>query len=348
MDDHSYFDPAQDPQVQRIFNKLSYRSSVKNYDKEVAALFPGFEFGVRLVAGITPIEKGGPLDFHIDRPNGMHGWIINLTVDGQGKLFDGKDTVIVKPGDLALFPPDARHFYGRNPGADKWWHRWIYFQPRAFWKPWLEWDEEVNGVYIMRHRDESRFSELFRLFVEVEKWAGLSDSLSADLAFNRLEHILLFCARMNRAEKKSNIEIDERVLAACTLISNNLDKPLTVNEIASHVCLSPSRLSHLFRKYIGTGIVQWRDGQRIQYAMQVLRVSNVPIKALSQMVGYEDPLYFSRVFRRHTNMSPRTFRERSLSMIVRAEGEQVDNALDKATAVFAAEVPLPRSKGPQK
>ena len=74
MDDHSYFDPAQDPQVQRIFNKLSYRSSVKNYDKEVAALFPGFEFGVRLVAGITPIEKGGPLDFHIDRPNGMHGW----------------------------------------------------------------------------------------------------------------------------------------------------------------------------------------------------------------------------------------------------------------------------------
>nr|WP_319514000.1 arabinose operon transcriptional regulator AraC [uncultured Cohaesibacter sp.] len=345
MDDHSYFDPAQDPQVQRIFNKLSYRSSPKNYDKEVAALFPGFEFGIRLVAGITPIEKGGPLDFHIDRPNGMHGWIINLTVDGQGKLFDGKNTTIVKPGDLVLFPPDAQHFYGRDPDADKWWHRWIYFQPRAFWKPWLQWDEEVNGVYIMRHREESRFSELFRLFVEVEKWAGLSDSLSADLAFNRLEHILLFCARMNRAEKKSNIEIDERVLAACTLISNNLDKPLSVNEIASHVCLSPSRLSHLFRKYIGTGIVQWRDGQRIQYAMQVLRVSNVPIKALSQMVGYEDPLYFSRVFRRHTNMSPRTFRERSLSMIVRSEGEQIDNALDKATAVFAAEVPLPKPAG---
>ena len=239
MDDHSYFDPAQDPQVQRIFNKLSYRSSPKNYDKEVAALFPGFEFGIRLVAGITPIEKGGPLDFPIDRPNGMHGWIINLTVDGQGKLFDGKNTTIVKPGDIVLFPPDAQHLYGRDPEADKWWHRWIYFQPRAFWKPWLQWDEEVNGAYIMRHREESRFSELFRLFVEVEKWAGLSDSLSADLAFNRLEHILLFCARMNRAEKKSNIEIDERVLAACTLISNNLDKPLTVNEIASHVCLSP-------------------------------------------------------------------------------------------------------------
>ena len=46
--------------------------------------------------------------------------------------------------------------------------------------------------------------------------------------------------------------------------------------------------------------------------MQILRVTNVPIKSLSQMVGYDDPLYFSRVFRRHTGMSPRTFRERSL------------------------------------
>ena len=291
MDDHSYFDPAQDPQVQRIFSKLAYRTAPQNYDTEVAALFPGFEFDVRLVAGITPIERGGPLDFNIDRPNGMRGWIINLTVDGAGRIFDGKDSFIVEPGDLVLFPPDAQHLYGR---------------------------------------DEGPFSELFRLFVEVEKWAVLADGLSVDLAFNRLEHILLFCARMSRASTKSEVVIDERVLAACTLISNNLDRPLTVNEIASHVCLSPSRLSHLFRKYVGTGVVQWRDGQRMQYAMQVLRVSNVPIKALSQMVGYEDPLYFSRVFRRHTNMSPRTFRERSLALIVRSEGEKIDDRFQEA------------------
>ena len=344
MDDHSYFDPTQDPQVQRIFSKLSYKNPKQLYDAEVAALFPDFEFDVRLVAGITPIEKDEALDFHVDRPNGMRGWIINLTVDGKGRLFEGEDSFTVEPGDLVLFPPDAKHFYGRDDESSKWWHRWIYFQPRAFWRPWLDWETKKNGVYVLKHRDEGSFSELFRLFVEVEKWSDLGDSLSVDLAFNRLEHILLFCARMNRAAKKTDVVIDERVLAACTLISNNLDKPLTVNEIANHVCLSPSRLSHLFRKYIGTGVVQWRDGQRMQYAMQVLRVSNVPIKALSQMVGYEDPLYFSRVFRRHTNMSPRAFRERSLAMIVRSEGESLLEAEEKSATALFPEVPLPQER----
>ncbi|TLP44292.1 MULTISPECIES: arabinose operon transcriptional regulator AraC [Cohaesibacter] len=315
MDDHSKFDPSADPQVQGLFKKLAYDTAPKGADDEVAPLFPGFQFDVKLVAGITPIESGGPLDFYIDRPNGMRGWIINLTVDGIGRVFDGPNSFTVEPGDLLLFPPEARHFYGRDFDADKWWHRWIYFQPRAFWKPWLDWHQVVDGVHILRKRDEAKTSELFRLFVEVEKWAKSPDNLSVDLAFNRLEHILLQCARMTRSSSMNTPTLDDRVLAACSLISANLDKPLSVKDIASHVCLSPSRLSHLFRKNIGTGVVQWRDGQRVQYAMQILRVTNVPIKSLSQMVGYEDPLYFSRVFRRHTGMSPRTFRDKSLHNI---------------------------------
>jgi AraC family transcriptional regulator, arabinose operon regulatory protein len=343
MDDHSYFSPEQDPQVQRIFRKLAYPTAPLTDDTEVAALFPGYKFDVRLIAGITPIEKDGPLDFFVDRPNGMRGWIINLTVDGVGRVFDGPNSFTVEPGDMLLFPPDARHFYGRDPDADKWWHRWIYFKPRAFWKPWLEWEQTIDKVHILRRHEESQFSELFRLFVEVEKWADLQDNLSVDLAFNRLEHILLFCARMSRSAKASDVALDERVLAACSLISDNLDKPLTVKEIASHVCLSPSRLSHLFRKYTGTGVVQWRDNQRMQYAMQVLRVTKVPIKSLSQMVGYDDPLYFSRVFRRHTNMSPRAFREQSLAMIVRSEDEHQADDMEMAMAPMAPIAPSPQN-----
>ena len=59
--------------------------------------------------------------------------------------------------------------------------------------------------------------------------------------------------------------------------------------------------------------------------MQLLRVTNVPVKSLSQMVGYDDPLYFSRVFRRHVGMSPRHFRARSMevgSQPVAASGER--------------------------
>lgn len=328
MDDHGAFDPSQDPQVQRIMRKLERPGDGSGADLDVAPLFPGFPFDVRLVAGITPIEKDGPLDFYIDRPNGMRGWIINLTVEGAGRVFDGRDSFAVEPGDLLLFPPQAVHYYGRDAAAEKWWHRWIYFQPRAYWRNWLEWERQINRVHILRHKGSAFFHEMFRQFVEVEQLSMLSDSLSLDLAFNRLEHILLSCARVDRAAQMKNAPIDERVLAACTLISSNLQQSPSVKAIAAEVCLSPSRLSHLFHKHVGMGVVQWRDSQRIQYAMQLLRVTNVPIKSLSQMAGYDDPLYFSRVFRRHVGMSPRHFRERSMEV-----GDEPPTADETASAV---------------
>ncbi len=322
MDNHTAFDPTEDSQVRGIIRKLAFFSErPASDDSEVAALFPGFDFDVRLMAGITPIERGMLLDFFIDRPGGLDGWILNLTVDGTGQVFDGEEEFTVTPGDLILIPPGVRHYYGRHPEAQKWWHRWIYFQPRAFWKPWLAWEQERGGVFILPDSGDSNASEFARLFVQVEKWAALDDLLSIDLAFNRLEQILLSAARTDRAHQPTPVQMDERVLAACKLITDKLHEPLSVADIAGHVCLSPSRLSHLFRTCVGTGPIQWRDSQRVQYAMQVLRISDEPIKSLSAMVGYEDPLYFSRVFHRHVGMSPRAFRAKSEQAIAATRPE---------------------------
>ncbi len=323
-------DTAKDPQVQRIIRKLARPTGPGSMDVDVAPLFPGFPFDVQLVAGITPIERNGPLDFIIDRPSGMHGYIINLTVEGKGQVFDGDEAFFVEQGDLLLFPPDTVHHYGRHPEADKWWHRWIYFQPRTFWRSWLKWERQVRNVQIIRAKGSSFFNEMAQLFVEVERFAALNDHLAAELAFNRLEFILLSCLREDRAAKTEHSPVDERVLAACHLISSDLQNSASVNEIAATVCLSPSRLSHLFRKHLGMGVVQWRECQRLQYAKQLLRVTNVPIKSLSQMVGYDDPLYFSRVFRRHVGMSPYSFRSRSLTpaeQAVEAAEEAAEQAL---------------------
>ncbi|EOD4130671.1 AraC family ligand binding domain-containing protein, partial [Yersinia enterocolitica] len=70
-------------------------------------LLPGYTFNAYLVAGLTPILADGPLDFFIDRPGGMKGYILNLTIKGQGKIFDGENTFYSNPGDLLLFPPKA-------------------------------------------------------------------------------------------------------------------------------------------------------------------------------------------------------------------------------------------------
>lgn len=308
MDDSAIPYPTSS-QVDSIIRRLTLLREHEGaaVDPEVAPLFPGFRFDTRLVAGITPIERDGPLDFRIQRPDGMRGWIVNLTLRGAGSVFDGTDSFRVETGDLVLFPPGAIHDYGRAADAEGWWHRWIYFQPRASWSTWLSWRDQHGPVFAQSLGEPRLLSQLDGLFAEVAAWAANNDLLSTELAMNDLERIILLLARNDRASAPKS-HFDERLLMACKFITDNLHRSLSVAEIAQKVCLSPSRLAHLFTQTLGRSILKWREEQMIQFACQLLLVSPSPIKQIAAQVGFEDPLYFSRVFRRYTGCSPRSFR----------------------------------------
>ena len=113
-------------------------------------LLPGYPFNAWLVAGLTPITADGPLDFFIDRPLGMKGYILNLTIKGEGRVFDGEQSFDCLPGDMLLFQPKTAHYYGRAPDSPCWFHRWVYFRPRAYWTDWLQWQDESQGVGRLR------------------------------------------------------------------------------------------------------------------------------------------------------------------------------------------------------
>lgn len=58
--------------------------------------------------------------------------------------------------------------------------------------------------------------------------------------------------------------MDSRVRDACQYISDHLaDSHFDIASVAQHVCLSPSRLSHLFRQQLGISVLSWREDQRI-------------------------------------------------------------------------------------
>lgn len=63
-------------------------------------LLPGYSFNAHLVAGLTPIEANGYLDFFIDRPLGMKGYILNLTIRGQGIVKTRDENL---PADRVIF-----------------------------------------------------------------------------------------------------------------------------------------------------------------------------------------------------------------------------------------------------
>jgi len=272
-------------------------------------LLPGYPFDAWLVAGLTPINAGDPLDFFIDRPLGMKGYIINLTLKGQGQIFSGEDAFHCQPGDLLLFQPKTPHYYGRSPESDSWHHRWIYFRPRAYWSDWLVWQDQTRSVGRLR-LPERLCGEFERLFANIEQTHTSGRRFAEELAMNLLERLLL---RAAEEDPRSHQQIrDPRVIEACQYVTGNLAGELKIEEVANHVCLSPSRLAHLFREQMGVNLLRWREDQRVIRAKLLLQTTQEPIATVGRIVGYDDQLYFSRVFRKRVGVSPSDFRRRAL------------------------------------
>ncbi len=271
-------------------------------------LKPGYDFNAHLVAGLTPIERDNDLDFVIDRPNGMKGFIINLTVKGEGTVFQGGQAFNVKEGDLLLFPTGVPHYYHRAKDAEEWHHRWIYFRPRAYWNNRLKWQECTNGVFMTKGVQIDDQTKLKQLFKQIEDLSKLEEPYTDELSLNLLEQILIRC-KMNQPNLIKK-RVDPRITEVVNYMAKHLNEDFSNEQLADLICLSPSRLGHLFRDEIGMTITQWRDDQRISRAKQLLVTSNYSINQISRLIGYSDPLYFSRVFKNKAGLSPKLYREK--------------------------------------
>ncbi|MGQ0286700.1 arabinose operon transcriptional regulator AraC [Pasteurellaceae bacterium 22721_9_1] len=269
-------------------------------------LLPGYNFSAYLVAGCTYIEKGNELDFVIDRPNGMKGYIINLTTKGTGTIFHGNSAFNCSVGDILLFPPGIPHYYHRATISDTWEHQWIYFHPRTIWKSWLDWSKTIHNVKKLTTPNTDIYKELILLFKNIATEYKNGLLFSQEMSMSLLEQLLIKCFRLDPSNKQ--LMLDCRILSICQFITNNIDKNHSISEIAEQVHISASRLSHLFVQQVGTSIVKWREEQRMIKAQYLLHTSNAPIYTISRQLGYDDPLYFSRLFKRYTGLNPSEYR----------------------------------------
>lgn len=108
---------------------------------------PEILFFDSIIAGVTPMVKHMPYDEIISRPQGMQGYIINLTIEGEGLVKDGELSFVCKKGDMLLFPPHVPHYYQRNPTSANWYHLWIYFFPRSYWLPALSFNTALSVIF---------------------------------------------------------------------------------------------------------------------------------------------------------------------------------------------------------
>jgi AraC-like DNA-binding protein len=101
----------------------------------------------------------------------------------------------------------------------------------------------------------------------------------------------------------------DAVDVALQLIHARYADPLTLAELAEAAHVSPTHLVHRFTARQGCSPMRHLQAVRLDAARRLLATTDLPVQAVARQVGYADPLYFSRVFRREVGKSPTGFRE---------------------------------------
>ena len=94
-------------------------------------------------------------------------------------------------------------------------------------------------------------------------------------------------------------------------IRDNLDRKLTLAEISGIVGMNPYHLIRTFKQATGVTPHQYLRRSRIERAQILLTKSNLPIVGISQQVGFKDQSHFTKVFRKLTGVTPKTYRNLS-------------------------------------
>jgi len=91
-------------------------------------------------------------------------------------------------------------------------------------------------------------------------------------------------------------------------IDENLSKPLSLIDLAEHFNVSKSYIEKLFKQSLNTSVTVYINRTKMNHAAHLLRTSLMNISEISAFLGYHDPAYFSRVFKKCFGQSPSKYK----------------------------------------
>ncbi len=100
------------------------------------------------------------------------------------------------------------------------------------------------------------------------------------------------------------------ILAALEYINRHLNEVITLDEVADHVYLSGYYFSKLFKKELGTNFVDYVNEKKINRSLILLQDSTWSIDSIAHSLGFSQASYFSKIFKRVTELSPREYRQK--------------------------------------
>ncbi|MBD2868001.1 response regulator [Paenibacillus arenilitoris] len=123
-------------------------------------------------------------------------------------------------------------------------------------------------------------------------------------------YVAHFCGELLRAAGERDVDRNQAVAEQIVrLIQERHHLPLTVEDIAKEVYLSPNYIRTIFKEKTGETILDYLTKFRMNRAAELLKDKSLKVREIAHNVGYENVSYFCSVFHKHRGSTPNEYRK---------------------------------------
>lgn len=238
------------------------------------------------------------------RERGRLDYQLIYFVGGKGTFHFEGGAVHARAGQLVVYRPGEPQHYGylARDGAEAYWIHFTGYDAA---------DSLARSGLLGSHVfTVGVIDELVVLFKKIIHELNIGQPLCGDMAAAYLMTLLgLTGRRLRNADERRRADPHADITKAMAYMHENYSGGLVVAELAKQCNLSLFRFIHKFKDVTGTTPLQYLTGIRINEAKKMLAETPLHVKEIASIVGYDNPLYFSRVFQRAVGVPPSRYKE---------------------------------------
>lgn len=244
----------------------------------------------------------------------IKGYVCEYIIKGSGTLQVNDNTYNLKEGDICFIQPFEKQRY--------------YTNSKESWKK-IFFDVSGTGVSSMLHAFDMKSTILFS---DCEEFYPLFEEIflitQRDLPVEQImeECCGLFTSLLYRLHKKMKLfnTTPAEVQQLKRFINENIERELSIIEIADSIHRSHDYANRLFKRYCDTTPYAYYIHLRIEKAKDLLQHTSLSIKKISEKLGYKSSMYFSKQFHNVTGMTASDYRRIVKAALEKTEKKDIN------------------------
>ena len=241
-------------------------------------------------------------------PEGRNDYQLLYIAAGKGEFYfkGSKEPTIVTKGNMILF----------RPGEPQVYYYYAVDKTEVYWVHFTGWKVEE---YLKRYELPSHENVFYTGVSHDYPW--IYNQMIRELQIQRvnyedmislyMHHIFISINRYIKEGRETKNDTISDVERAAHYFKENYNKQISIEQYAEEHLMSVNWFIHSFKNVMKMSPMQYIISLRIAMAKGYLENSTKNIAEISNEVGYENALYFSRLFRKSTGMTPTEYRKRN-------------------------------------